>query len=586
MNNTNGKQRLLLEISRLSTEYVLKKLYSSLLGLSQNEAYYRLKKYGYNKISEIKKENGFTRLINSLKNPLIILLVLLIIISYLINEHETAIIIFVMVLISTILAFIQESNADKAAQKLQEMVSLKTIVIRDESENSIPVKNVVIGDIIKLSAGHIIPADIRILESNNLYINQSSLTGESLPVEKKSEKQESNLTNILEIPNICFMGSYVSSGTALGIVAATGENTYWGELSLKISGKKEQTAFDEGISKFIWLMIKFMLVTAPLVFIINTITKGDWVHAFLFSLAVIVALTPEMLPMIITVNLAKGALKLSRKKVIVKKLNGIQNLGAINILCSDKTGTLTQNKVILEKHIDVAGRENEKILYYAYLNSYFQSSLRNLLDEAIFEHIDETSSNRLKNDFKKVAEIPFDFERRRLSVILERQNKKRFLFCKGAPEEVLEISSKLEIPDTEQVTHIGEADLDNLKALISNFNNDGFRLLAVAYKELPDAIDKYGINNEAELILAGFVAFLDLPKETVSEAIKELNNYGVEIKILTGDNELITNKICKDVGLKVKGIILGEEIENLSDNELVNLAKSKTIFAKLSPFQK
>lgn len=586
MNNTNGKQRLLLEISRLSTEYVLKKLDSSLLGLSQNEAYYRLKKYGYNKISEIKKENGFTRLINSLKNPLIILLVLLIIISYLINEHETAIIIFVMVLISTILAFIQESNADKAAQKLQEMVSLKTIVIRDESENSIPVKNVVIGDIIKLSAGHIIPADIRILESNNLYINQSSLTGESLPVEKKSEKQESNLTNILEIPNICFMGSYVSSGTALGIVAATGENTYWGELSLKISGKKEQTAFDEGISKFIWLMIKFMLVTAPLVFIINTITKGDWVHAFLFSLAVIVALTPEMLPMIITVNLAKGALKLSRQKVIVKKLNGIQNLGAINILCSDKTGTLTQNKVILEKHIDVAGRENEKILYYAYLNSYFQSSLRNLLDEAIFEHIDETSSNRLKNDFKKVAEIPFDFERRRLSVILERQNKKRFLFCKGAPEEVLEISSKLEIPDTEQVTHIGEADLDNLKALISNFNNDGFRLLAVAYKELPDAIDKYGINNEAELILAGFVAFLDPPKETVSEAIKELNNYGVEIKILTGDNELITNKICKDVGLKVKGIILGEEIENLSDNELVNLAKSKTIFAKLSPFQK
>lgn len=580
-----NKQESLFDLSKLNADEILKKLNSSFQGLQEEEAKYRLKKDGLNQISDTKKINCFSRLIDSLKNPLIVLLIVLVIVSYSIKEHETAIIIAIMVVISTVISFIQESSADKAAEKLQEMVSLTTTVLR-QTEKNILIKNIVVGDVIKLSAGHIIPADLRILSSNNLYINQSALTGESLPVEKSENALKKETKNIFDLNNICFMGSYVSSGTALGIVTSTGDNTYFGKLAKKLSEKKEKTAFDEGLNKFTWLMIKFMLVSAPLVFVINAITKGDWVHAFLFALAVTVALTPEMLPMIVTVNLAKGALVLSKQKVIVKKLNAIQNLGAINILCSDKTGTLTQNKVILEKHIDVAGKENEHVLHYAYLNSYFQTGLRNLLDEAIFEHINIETSEKVKENFKKIEEIPFDFERRKLSVILERQDEKHFLFCKGAVEEVLDVCSKFEIVGSKQIFNIDKEKLENLITLTNCLNNDGFRLLAVAYKELPDNLEKYDTNTEQNLTLVGFVAFLDPPKETVSEAITELNRYGVEIKILTGDNDIIANKICKDVGLNVKGIMIGEEIENLSEEELIKSVQNKTIFAKLSPFQK
>lgn len=579
------KQESLFDLSKLTTDELLNKFNSSFQGLSEEYAALSLKKYGLNQIASTKRLNFFSRLLNSFKNPLIILLITLVIVSYLIKEHETAFIITLMVFISTIISFIQEANADKAAEKLQEMVSLTTTVIR-QAEKNIPIKNVVIGDIIKLSAGHIIPADLIIISSKNLYINQSALTGESMPVEKDEKASAKETKNIFELNNICFMGSYVSSGTALGIVVSTGDNTYFGKLAEKISEKKDRTAFDDGLNKFTWLMIKFMLISAPLVFVINTLTKGDWVHALLFSLAVTVALTPEMLPMIVTVNLAKGALTLSKQKVIVKKLKAIQNLGAINILYCDKTGTLTQNKVILEKHIDITGAENEHVLHYAYLNSYFQSGLRNLLDEAIFQHIEENESKNLKETYKKIEEIPFDFERRRLSVILENQNNKHFLFCKGAVEEVLEVCSQMETAGTKQKFNLDNNKLENLKAMTTSLNNDGFRLLAIAYKELPDNLDKYDINTEQDLTLIGFVAFLDPPKETVSEAITELNRYGVEIKILTGDNDLIANKICKDVGLKVKGTLIGEDIENLSNDELIITVKNKTIFAKLSPFQK
>lgn len=581
-----NNQKLLFDMSKLSSDELFKKLNSSNQGLSEKETRNRLKKYGFNQISGAKKTNCFFRLIESLKNPLIMLLIILVVVSYLIKEHETALIIAIMVLITTIISFIQESNADKAAAKLQEMVSLTTTVLR-ETEKNIPIKNVVVGDIIKLSAGHIIPADLIIFSSNNLYINQSALTGESMPIEKDDKFLSNNhITNIFELKNVCFMGSYVSSGTALGIVVSTGNSTYFGKLAEKLSEKTEKTAFDKGLNKFTMLMIRLMLISAPLVFIINVFTKGDWVHALLFSLAVTVALTPEMLPMIVTVNLVKGALALSKQKVIVKKLNAIQNLGAINILCSDKTGTLTQNKVILEKHIDLAGMENEYVLYYAYLSSYFQFGLRNLLDEAVLKHYDEKTVKSVSEKFKKIEEIPFDFERRRLSVILEEQNQKRFLFCKGAVEEVLEICTQFEIAGTNQIQEINEDELKKFKKMNMDLNNDGFRLLAVAYKELPDELTKYDISIEQKLTLVGFVAFLDPPKETVSAAVAELNKYGVEIKILTGDNDLITTKICNDVGLKVKGTILGEELENLSKDEMIVAVENITIFAKLSPFQK
>lgn len=590
MNNTDNIEKYLINISKLTVEEILKEFDTSINGLNGEAAQYRLKKYGLNIISDNKNDDIVSIFLEAFKNPLIILLIILVIVSYLINEHETSVIIFIMVLISILLTIIQESNANNAAKKLQEIISITSTVLRQinfniSEEVNISIKNIVIGDIIKLSAGQIIPADVRILESKNLYINQSSITGESLPVEK-NVIDNINTDNILDIKNLCFMGSYVSSGTGLGLVILTGKNSYLGKISQIISGKKIKTSFDKGLNDFTWLIIKFMIISVPLVFIINGITKNDWIHAFLFSLAVTVALTPEMLPMIVTVNLAKGALILSKQKVIVKKLNSIQNLGAIDILCSDKTGTLTQNKVILEKHIDVNGKENEHVLKFAFLNSYYQSGLQNLLDEAIFDHIDSSISQRLIKNFKKIDELPFDFERRRLSVILEDQNNNVYIFCKGAIEEVLGICSKYEIVGTKQIFKMDDEKIKYLKSITENLNNDGFRLLAVAYKELKNKENKYDINIEYDLIIIGFIAFLDPPKDTASGAISELNRYGVEIKILTGDNDLVATKICKEVGLKIKGTILGSEIEELTMDELDKLVNNTTIFAKLSPFQK
>lgn len=593
INLTKKSEELLLKIKQEGINTILEIFDTSPDGLPEDEVKKRLDTYGLNEIIHKKRESNLIKLVLGFKNPLIILLMVIAVTALIIKEIETAVIITIMILISVLLTYFQESRSDKAAQKLQEMVSINASIIRkkrsEDKEGTIweiPIKFLVPGDIIYLSAGNIIPADIRLISSNDLYINQSVLTGESLPVEKQAEKEFNDVKNPLELKNACFMGSYVSSGTAVGIVVATGKDTYLGFITSKIEGEKTITGFDEGVNKFTWLMIRFILIAAPLVFFINGLSKGDWIEAFLFSLAVIVALTPEMLPMIMTVNLATGALELSKKKVIVKKLSSMQNIGAMNILCSDKTGTLTQNRIILERHLDINGQENEEVLNYAYINSFYQTGLKNLLDVAIFEHIDPQISTGIQRKYKKIDEIPFDFNRRCLSVIVEDNNKKRFLICKGAVEELLKISSKIEDINTRKISELNDSNRRELSKLPEDLNKSGFRGLAIAYKEVSENQQEFSVNDEKDLTLIGFVAFFDPPKDVVNKAIAKINQYGVEVKILTGDNELVTDRICKLVGLNNKGTILGNEIDSLSDEKLAKITEKITIFAKLSPLQK
>jgi len=592
-NFTVKSQELFLNIKQDNVDDILKLFNASFDGLSEKEAGIRLEKYGSNEITYKKRESSLVRLLSGFKNPLIILLIIIAGTALSIHEIETSIIITIMILISVLLTYFQESRSDKAAQKLQEMVSINASVIRKVNEEDkkgnvreIPVRLLVPGDIVYLSAGNIIPADIRLISSKDLYINQSVLTGESLPVEKQAEEEFGDIKNPVELKNVCFMGSYVSSGTAVGIIAATGKNTYLGSITTEIEDRKTVTSFETGVSDFTWLMIRFIFVVTPLVFLINGLSKGNWIEAFLFSLAVVVALTPEMLPMIMTVNLAAGALQLSKKKVIVKRLNSIQNLGAMNILCSDKTGTLTQNKIILEKHLDINGQENEEVLNYAYINSFYQTGLKNLLDIAIFEHIDFQMSIFIQKKYKKIDEIPFDFNRRRLSVIVENNDKKRHLVCKGAVEELLRISNKIENITSKELYELNDLKRSKLSELPKDLNRSGFRVLGIAYKEIDSKQQKFSVNDEKNLTLIGFIAFLDPPKENIDKAIAELNRYGIEIKILTGDNELVTGKICELVNLHNKGIILGNDIDLLSEEELTKLSERTTVFAKLSPLQK
>lgn len=576
------------ELAKANTDSIFKLYQSSINGLSEDNARARLHKFGLNQIAKSEQDSDFARFFANFKNPLIILLVVLVVVSFLIKEIETAIIITIMIFISILLTFFQESRSNKAAQKLQEMVKITSTVIRiidgKPQAVDVPTSQLVAGDMVSLTTGNIIPADIKIVSSNNLYVNQSALTGESLPVEKYPDLKEAKTT--LELTNILFMGSYVSSGTATGIVVKTGSDTYFGSLADTLIKRKAETAFEKGVSDFTWLMIRFMFISAPLVFIINGVSKGNWLQALLFALAVTVALTPEMLPMILTVNLAKGALQLSKHKVIIKQLSAIQNLGAMNILCSDKTGTLTQNRVILERHLDINEQENEEILKYVFINSYFQTGLKNLLDEAVFDHIEPEVAEYIKSEYKKLGEIPFDFSRKRLSVIVETKSRVNLLVCKGAIEEVLSCTTRAMDLSSNTILNLSEHRLGELKNIAVKLNNDGFRVLAVAYKEILNNKENFSEDDESNLILLGFAAFLDPPKESVTEAISELNSYGVEIKVLTGDNELVTQKICKEVGLQVKGIVLGNNIENLSEEELIHIAENNTIFAKLTPLQK
>jgi Mg2+-importing ATPase len=576
----------LLEKARAATDTVLRELKSQLSGLSAAEAAFRSKQYGLNEIVREKRQSPLKRLLDNIRNPLVILLTALGILSYLTGDIRATVVIFVMVLLGVVLRFYQEMRADNAAEKLKAMVNTTATVMRDGKEVELALKLLVPGDIIRLAAGDMVPADVRLLSAKDLFLNQSTLTGESLPVEKKPAPASEEIRNPLDLPNICFLGSAVESGAATAVVIHTGDQTYFGSLAASIVGKRELTSFDKGVNKFTWLMIRFIAVMVPAVFLINGLSKHNWLEAFLFAMAVAVGLTPEMLPMIVTVNLSNGALSMARKKVIVKRLNSIQNFGAADVLCTDKTGTLTQGKIVLEKHMDVHGHQSERVLQYGYMNSYYQTGLKNLMDEAILEHGHLEEDLKVKTDYQKIDEIPFDFQRRRMSVIVEDKQNQHILICKGAVEEIMRLSPRVEVEG--QVLDVTPEHDAHRKLLVQNLNAQGFRVVAVAYKIMPGINDEplYGMKDESDLTLLGYLAFLDPPKDSAMETLKQLKSLNVDVKILTGDNEIITAYICEQVGMPVDKILLGSQIEVMSEKELSEAASITSIFAKLAPAQK
>jgi Mg2+-importing ATPase len=442
------------------------------------------------------------------------------------------------------------------------------------------------GDVIRLGAGDMVPADVRVLTAKDLFLNQAALTGESMPVEKNPSPASGEIRNPLELTNICFLGSDVESGTALAVVIHTGDKTYFGSLAASIVGERTLTSFDKGINKFTWLMIRFIMIMVPAVFLLNGLSKHNWLEAFMFALAVAVGLTPEMLPMIVTVNLSKGAMSMANKKVIVKRLNSIQNFGAADVLCTDKTGTLTQGRIILEKHLDVRGNPSQRVLHYGYMNSYHQTGLKNLMDEAILNHGELNDTLQVDEDFRKIDELPFDFKRRRMSVILENNQNQQILICKGAVEEIMRLSTHVEIEG--QIVEVTAEHNEHRKRRIQELNAEGFRVIAVAYRMFPGDNDEphYTIEDESDLTLLGYMAFLDPPKDSTMEALKRLKTLNVNVKILTGDNDIVTAYICKQVGMPVENILLGSQIEKMSEAELADAAETTSIFAKLAPAQK
>jgi Mg2+-importing ATPase len=572
--------------AQVDNETVLKELDSQIDGLSAAAAASRLKQYGPNEIAREKRLSPLMRLWDNIKNPLVLLLTALGILSYLTGDTRAMIVIFVMVVLGVVLRFFQEMRADNAAEKLQAMVSNTATVIHEGKEKEVSLKMLVPGDIIRLAAGDMVPADVRVLITKDLFVNQAALTGESMPVERKAIPSTADVKNPLELPNICYLSSNVESGTATAVVLQTGNKTYFGSLAASIVGERELTSFDKGINKFTWLMIRFIAVMVPAVFLINGFSKHNWLEAFLFAMAVAVGLTPEMLPMIVTVNLSKGALAMAGKKVIVKRLNAIQNFGAADVLCTDKTGTLTQGKIILEKHLDVRGNDSERVLHYGYMNSYYQTGLKNLMDEAILDYGHLEEELQVKTKYHKIDEIPFDFQRRRMSVIVEDDKNQHILICKGAVEEIMRLSTDVEV-DGKVVKVQPEHDAHR-RQRVQELNEQGFRVVAVAYKVMPGDNDEphYGVQDEAGMTLLGFMAFLDPPKKTASEALKRLQALHVNVKILTGDNEVVTAYICKEVGMPVDKILLGSQIDEMSEAELVTAAEAASIFAKLAPAQK
>ncbi len=576
----------LLEKARADADSVLKELGSQMTGLSGAEADARLKQIGTNEIAREKRQSALMRLLSNVKNPLVLLLIALGVLSILTGDVRAMVVIFVMVVLGVVLRFFQEMRADNAAAKLQAMVSNTATLVRDGKDGEVSLKMLVPGDIIRLAAGDMVPADARVLSAKDLFLNQAALTGEALPVERKAAPAPPTVQNPLELPNICFLGSNVESGSATAVVIHTGNRTYFGSLAASIVGQRQLTSFDLGVNKFTWLMIRFIAVMVPAVFLINGLSKHNWLEAFLFAMAVAVGLTPEMLPMIVTVNLSKGALAMSRKKVIVKRLNAIQNFGAMDVLCTDKTGTLTQGKIVLEKHLDVHGNPSEKVLQYGYLNSYHHTGLKNLLDEAILDHKELREHLKADEKYHKIDEIPFDFVRRRMSVVVEDDTGLNTLICKGAVEEVLSQCTRVEVKG-EVIQVLPEHDAKR-RQLADDLNGQGFRVIALAYKQMPGGSDApvYSVKDETDLVLLGFLAFLDPPKDTAAEALKRLHGLNVDVKVLTGDNEIITACICKQVGMPVEHILLGSQIEAMNDTELAAAASVTSVFARLAPAHK
>ncbi|MCL1835686.1 MAG: magnesium-translocating P-type ATPase [Oscillospiraceae bacterium] len=593
---------------------LLARLNTSMKGLSEDQADDARDEYGSNRVTHEKEKTTFQRIVGAFINPFTVILVALavasiftdIILPSMQGRPEdinilTAVIIFAMVIISGVMRFVQESRSSIAVRKLLEMITTTANVQRLETGPAeIPLEDIVVGDIVHLAAGDMVPADIRILQAKDMFISQSSLTGESDPLEKIPDAPPEKPGSYTECSNLAFMGSNVISGSAAAVVIATGDDTMFGSMAKSVSGQAVQTSFEKGVNAVSWVLIRFMLVMVPIVFLANGITTKNWMESLLFGLAVAVGLTPEMLPMIVTACLAKGAVAMSKKKTIIKNLNSMQNFGAIDILCTDKTGTLTQDKVVLTYYLDVHGNEEVRVLRHGFLNSYYQTGLKNLMDVAIIDKTQEEAEEKasetaysgsaapglgeLSKYYEKVDEIPFDFNRRRMSVVVEDKNGKTQMITKGAVEEMLSICAYTEYNG--YVEPLTDELKEEILVTVDDLNDDGMRVIAVAQKTNPSPVGAFSVNDEADMVLIGYLAFLDPPKDDTAEAIRALKEYGVTTKILTGDNDKVTRTICKQVGLRVDNLLLGSDVEAMDDEQLGKAAETTNVFAKLSPDQK
>ena len=582
----------LVTIAALPADQVCPALACPSAGLAAPEAAERLKRFGPNRIAREQSSSVLGELWDKVWTPLNGLLLVLALVSWLLaRDIRSAIVISAMVVLSVGLSFLQEHRSSRAAAALASMVRIHASVRRPDVAGAdadgfveLPLDSIVPGDTVRLSAGDMIPADLRLTSAKDLFVNQSALTGEAMPQEKSADAVAEGGGDAFALPNVCFMGSNVTSGFARGVVIHTGPATAFGQLAVGIVGKRVETSFDKGVAGVAGLMIRFILVMAPLVFVINGLTKHDWLEALLFAVAVAVGLTPEMLPMIVTVNLARGGIVMARKRVIVKRLNAIQNFGAMDVLCTDKTGTLTQDRIIMKLHLDAAGHQDDQVLTLAYLNSHYQSGLKNLLDQAVLTHVELETHLAVETGYAKVDEIPFDFTRRRLSVVVRKPGSGPLLICKGAVEEVLSVCTRVRTPDG--AAPIPDARAPEIRAITDRLNGEGFRVGAVATRDAPPDQTRYGAADETGLTLQGFIAFLDPPKETAAAAIAALGASGVAVKILTGDNDLVTRKVCNDVGLVITGLLLGAEVAAMDDAALGRAVQTANVFAKVSPGQK
>lgn len=571
------------DCARAEPAALLLRLGSGPEGLTEEAAQLKLTSDGPNEVFREHESGAGALLWSTIKNPLVGLLLGLALVSFATANPVGGVIVSGMVLLSVALTFFQEVRSDRAAARLKDLISTTVTVLRRAGPVELPMRQLVPGDLVALSAGDMVPADLRILSAKDFFVSRSALTGEALPVEKHAILPEPGV-RVLDCPDLCFMGSNVISGTAQAVVLRTGERTYLGGVAQSLAGMRELSSFELGVNRFTLLMLRFMLVMAPLVLLVNGFGKGDWFEAAMFALAVAVGLTPEMLPMIVTVNLARGALAMARKKVIVKRLNAIQDFGAMDVLCTDKTGTLTQDKVALLKFLDAGGFKSEKVLHYGFLNSHFQTGLKNLLDLAVLARSEVEERLKPAMDYRKVDEIPFDFVRRRMSVVVEGPDQRQTLICKGALEELFRICDRVE--NDGELAPLDAELLASLRKLAAELNEDGMRVITVAYKEVPSGHGPFGVADESGLVLLGYLAFLDPPKPDAEEAIGLLDHHGIQVKVLTGDNDAVTRKVCREVGIPVDAMILGAELEGLDEGQLGDLADRSSVFAKLDPAQK
>ncbi|MCI8587298.1 MAG: magnesium-translocating P-type ATPase [Clostridia bacterium] len=563
----------------------------NLKGLTNTEVEENIKKYGFNEIDQAKPKKWYNYFLESLFSPFnCILLGIILVLWYTdvilldVPSYANIVVIIVLVLASTLLDFFEEFRSNKAAEKLKNLVATNSIVIREGKEISISMKNIAIGDIIVLNAGSMIPADLRLIEAKDLYVGQSSLTGESDSVKKlvNSELSSNDIDSISDLDTICFMGTNVISGSATGVVIKTGNDTYLGKVAHTLTNGKPKTAFQKGVESISKLLIRFMLILIPIVFILNS-WKHETITAFTFAVAIAIGITPLLLPVILSSSLSKGAIRMSKKKTIVKSLDSIQSFGAMNILCTDKTGTLTEDKIVLEKYLDIKGEEDLRVLKHAFLNSYFQTGLKGNIDEAVINRGLENNMGKMSENYKKIDEIPFDFSRRRLSVIVSDGNKTQMI-TKGAVEEILNICSFVDYKG--QVSSMTKEIADNIKKISKDLNKKGLRIIAVCQKNRVENITNFDTSVEKDMVLIGFIGFLDPPKESAKNSIENLNNHGIRVIVLTGDNADVTKCVCEKVNIKSNNIILGNQIDKLSDIALLRLLRKNNIFAKLSPIQK